>query len=158
MSFDPDDTPPAGRKQPTAEHVIRDLRRGDGVRAEWAPVAVGELLRVRLVRVTRHGWVRIVGEARQRKQTGSHHRHVERPYGAARDRELQIAALLPATLYAIAAHVSIGPAGVRRALIRIGAEPVGEEPTPSGGRPRVIWGLPLPSVSDRVGRTQGEST
>ena len=154
MRFDPDDTPTTGRKQPTVEHVIRDLRRGDGVRAEWAPVAVGELLRARLVHVNRGGWVNLL----DRRPTTRSGRAVC-PFSNARDRERRIVAMLPTTVDAIAAEIGMTPSGVMKALVRAGAVRVGlMNPPPRGGRWRVIWGLPFPSGSDRVGRTLGEST
>lgn len=78
-------------------------------------------------------------------------------YPAARDREARIAAMLPATTHTVAAALGVTVEGARAALRRMGMARVGGEPTPGGGRPRVIWGLPLPSGSDRLGRTK-EST
>ena len=138
----------------TPESVLRDLERGESVMASWAPCAVDELVAAGVV-VVHQGWVRRVGPgaeadrlARMRpkwKAAKDRARAARRAAGLhprARAREVRIAALLPATTHTVAAALGVTVEGARKALERMSAVRVGDEPIPGGGRPRVVWGMP----------------
>ena len=104
--------------------VLRDLDRGERVYAKWAPEAVAQLERAGRVVVER-GIVRVPGCAARAEQTYERRRTAERRaerraaglYRRAREREAQIAALLPATTPVVAEALGLTLTGARSALL-----------------------------------------
>ena len=141
MEFDPDVTVTITRRQPTADEVIRDLQRGDSVHSTWAPDAVAALVRDGHVYVSR-GWAKLTAREQKPDHRRGRYKRMESPHVRARAREALMLSMLPATSYAMAEAAGVTVTHVVRLMRRHGVVRVGGEPTPSGGRPRTIWGRP----------------